>query len=579
MAKSSSSKRHVAGPVTKQLLHETKNSSIKKNKKPKFKNTSTDKMALINNPKVENQKIIPQKNSPKNTTAQNNQNLPKEKFKQSQGKENSLKRKQSSSKGKQHIPKEKQISNESSNKQDNKKVNLISKKKFKKVNDSDSDSDSTSDSCYDVNRIIQETQYTALNDETFEDGECDTDIPNIFGVSLADDSDIDDEDFENEYDEEEEEEDEDSEEEDEDSKEEDGDESDNDAKTDEHTPSCIKDMISKLNKNEECEDKEEDDSDLCDVEEVKNVHMRSCIRKMVSNLNKNKKSKHDDSNKDDDDDDDDNDDDDDSDDSDENDIDIDKENYFQSDNDDEEDEEEETETDLRALLGKSMTDNDDDKDFNAEDEDDTSDEDDTGDEDDSSDEDDISDEDDSISNEEDDDEDYNTAKMAQKKITKEKGTKTSNGKDITKKDEHIKKRPLSPEEQRDIDKKTIFIDNIPKETKATALKKVFGQFGPINNIRFRGIVPKDSKTPKKVAAIKKDIHPKLHTVVAYINYKFEESAKKALYMNGKKFEGNYINVKIVAKSEQQEHNIKNAVFIGNLKFGTYNKVFKNENIN
>ncbi|EZA59884.1 RNA-binding protein [Ooceraea biroi] len=121
-----------------------------------------------------------------------------------------------------------------------------------------------------------------------------------------------------------------------------------------------------------------------------------------------------------------------------------------------------------------------------------------------------------------------------------------------------------------IDRRTIFIDNIPKETKLATVKKVFGQYGPINNLRFRSIIPESTKISKKVAAIKNQIHPKVTTVTAYVNYKSEESAKKALDMNGKMFQGNYVHVRIVAKSERKEFDSKKAVFLGNLKFGIDN---------
>jgi hypothetical protein len=57
---------------------------------------------------------------------------------------------------------------------------------------------------------------------------------------------------------------------------------------------------------------------------------------------------------------------------------------------------------------------------------------------------------------------------------------------------------------------------------------------------------------KKLAAIRKQIHPTAPTVVVYINYKSQESAQKAaLCMNGKIFRGNYIHVDIAHKSAKK----------------------------
>ncbi|EFN74665.1 RNA-binding protein 34 [Camponotus floridanus] len=155
-----------------------------------------------------------------------------------------------------------------------------------------------------------------------------------------------------------------------------------------------------------------------------------------------------------------------------------------------------------------------------------------------------------------------------------KDVKPPNSKDIRKGQKQVKeeiKYQLTVERQEDIDKKTIFIDNIPKDTKEAEIKKVFSKFGPINNLRFRNIVPQNLKMSKKVAAITKQIHPKVTTVVVYINYKSKESAQKALSMNGKIFQGNYIHVQIVSdKSMKKEWNNKKAVFIANLRYGTDN---------
>ncbi|XP_014475185.1 PREDICTED: nucleolar protein 12-like [Dinoponera quadriceps] len=511
--------QNMASQITKQSLHGIKNGSVKKDKKPKFKNTPAGKVALMDNMKGQNKNIAPQKKFQKNTGVKNNQDSPKEKLKQLEekenspkGKQNSPKEKQNSSKGKQNISKEKQATSKSQKNQGNKKNNFTPKKELEVNSESDSD----------INEGIVPQEEINMMDEVSEDEEgSDIDVPDIFGASLAEDSDVDDEDFEDEK-EEQEEKDEESEEEDDD-------------------------------------DDDDSDSDIDDEEETvehKGVQMFKGIKSNAKDQNLEvSKDKVDDDDDDDDDDEEDEDDDDE-------DVDMDKmdtsvlkndEDDEDEDEDDDEDEDEDDEEEdekgalgLKVLLGKSMTDDDDDEDFNEEDEDD---------------------EDDDISDEEEDEEDDSAVKGVHVKAGKEKAVKTSNSKDASKKDKQIENKQLSPEEQEEIDKRTIFVDNIPKETKEGALKKVFGQYGPINNIRFRNTLPRKFKMSKKVAAITQDTHPKAISVVAFINYKSQESAKKALCMNAKKFEGNYINVKIVAKSEQEKYDKKKAIFIGNLKFG------------
>lgn len=214
---------------------------------------------------------------------------------------------------------------------------------------------------------------------------------------------------------------------------------------------------------------------------------------------------------------------------------------FENEDGDEDEEEEEKDENkdsklgLKVLLGDSIVDDDDDEDFNEENED-----------------------------EDDDNENEDGIKVIKQQIFDTKNIKGD------KQVEKEKKKQLSPEAQEKIDKRTIFIDNVPKETKSADIKKVFRQFGPINNLRFRGIIPANPKFSKKIAAIKNNIHPKVTTVTVYVNYKSEESARKALDMNGKIFQENYVHVRIAAKSVQKEFDSKKSVFLGNLKFGMYN---------
>lgn len=123
----------------------------------------------------------------------------------------------------------------------------------------------------------------------------------------------------------------------------------------------------------------------------------------------------------------------------------------------------------------------------------------------------------------------------------------------------------SESEELEINKRTIFISNIPNIVKKEEIKKVFRQFGHIESIRERCIVPKDLTMKKKVAAIKNQIHPKIDVTTMFIVYKTVTAAQKALSMNGKKFEGNYLRVDTADKSKKKPDS-KKAVFLGNLSF-------------
>ncbi|XP_068982135.1 uncharacterized protein [Bombus flavifrons] len=267
-------------------------------------------------------------------------------------------------------------------------------------------------------------------------------------------------------------------------------------------------------------------------------------------------------------------------------VDDDDDDYDDDDDDDEEEEEEEEEDDtedtesenggktdgssvgsLKVLLGDSLSEDEDDEDFTDFDEnnetDDTIDEDekfknegsgllktlvsDTTIEDDNDDDDFVqpakNDEDDDISDEEDE----------------EEGEVEGNGSLNSHQD-----KDSSLEEFKE-NERTIFVGNLPKDVTKKQLQKLFKQFGKIDAIRIRGKISKSLNIPKRVAAITNDLHPKMKSVYAYIRFESEESTKKALSANGRKFEGNYIRVDMSMKSNDK-YETKKSVFIGNLHF-------------
>ncbi|KZC06257.1 PREDICTED: nucleolar protein 12-like [Dufourea novaeangliae] len=238
----------------------------------------------------------------------------------------------------------------------------------------------------------------------------------------------------------------------------------------------------------------------------------------------------------------------------------------EDDNDDEESEDEDEDDGdksmiaLEALLGNSIVEDDEsDEDFVETGEIEDDDDDDISDEDEEE-EDDEDDEDEEDEEEEDDDEEEDISTVDRAKQNKN----------------HNESLDSSLEELKE-DKRTIFIGNLPKELTKKQLKKHFQKFGNIDTIRLRGIIGKSMKMSKRLAAIKKDIHPRLKSVFAYIKYNSEESAKAALSMNGKVIDGNYIRVDTAGKSDEKR-DTKKSVFVGNLSFSvddnTVRKHFK-----
>ncbi|XP_029010310.1 RNA-binding protein 34 [Betta splendens] len=114
-------------------------------------------------------------------------------------------------------------------------------------------------------------------------------------------------------------------------------------------------------------------------------------------------------------------------------------------------------------------------------------------------------------------------------------------------------------------KRTIFVGNLPISCTKKTLRSLFKDKGSIETIRFRSVVREDQSMSRKVAAIKRKIHPKRQSVNAYIVFKDEEGAAGALDRNGMEMEKDvYIRVDRVRDSSSHDH--KRSIFVGNLSF-------------
>ncbi|KAJ2450946.1 Nucleolar protein 12 [Coemansia sp. RSA 2336] len=117
-------------------------------------------------------------------------------------------------------------------------------------------------------------------------------------------------------------------------------------------------------------------------------------------------------------------------------------------------------------------------------------------------------------------------------------------------------------------KRTLFIGNL--STKCITDKSVHSNlrvlcqtYGKIKAIRFRSIAF-DELLPRKLAFIQGKFHSDRQVCNAYVEYMDEESAQKALQLNGTEFENKHIRVDIA--SNDKVHDSKRSVFVGNLDF-------------
>uniref|UniRef100_A0A1I7XI92 RRM domain-containing protein n=1 Tax=Heterorhabditis bacteriophora TaxID=37862 RepID=A0A1I7XI92_HETBA len=110
--------------------------------------------------------------------------------------------------------------------------------------------------------------------------------------------------------------------------------------------------------------------------------------------------------------------------------------------------------------------------------------------------------------------------------------------------ERLKKNKKKLTDEMDLEekKRTIFVGNVPRTITIRACRKLFSQFGTIDTIRMRNIVPTAESLSKRVAHITGELHGKQNSVNFYVKYKQSTSVEKALLYNGTILEGHRIRV-------------------------------------
>ncbi|XP_022616401.1 RNA-binding protein 34 [Seriola dumerili] len=164
----------------------------------------------------------------------------------------------------------------------------------------------------------------------------------------------------------------------------------------------------------------------------------------------------------------------------------------------------------------------------------------------------------------DDDERGQETSVKQKK-KKRKASESGGEKDA----EHwvMKRQRLkaSREEEAVKSKRTVFVGNLPISCTKKTLRSLFRDQGSIDSIRFRSVVREDPSMSRKVAAIKRQIHPKKQSVNAYVVFKDEEGVAKALERNGLEIEKDF-HIRVDRVTDSSAHDHKRSVFVGNLSF-------------
>ncbi|CAJ0580322.1 unnamed protein product, partial [Mesorhabditis spiculigera] len=122
-----------------------------------------------------------------------------------------------------------------------------------------------------------------------------------------------------------------------------------------------------------------------------------------------------------------------------------------------------------------------------------------------------------------------------------------------------KKKDMTADNQR-----TIFVGNVAKEVHEKEIRKVFAEFGEIESIRARGIIPEKGNLTKKAAKLGNKISKEQTTLYFFVKYKQEESVAKALTLNGQERWGHRLRVDCSASKGKMDNST--TIFLGNLPY-------------
>ncbi|XP_069497489.1 RNA-binding protein 34 [Ambystoma mexicanum] len=134
-------------------------------------------------------------------------------------------------------------------------------------------------------------------------------------------------------------------------------------------------------------------------------------------------------------------------------------------------------------------------------------------------------------------------------------------------------RPVNKAEERLKDKRTVFVGNLPVSFTKQALRALFKGFGTIESVRFRSVARAEPSLNRKVAAIQRQVHPKRKTLHAYVVFKEEVAAGRALANNGAQVEGGF-NIRVDRASGGKSHDNRRSAFVGNLPYDAEDQVVR-----
>ncbi|NXR29060.1 RBM34 protein, partial [Cinclus mexicanus] len=111
------------------------------------------------------------------------------------------------------------------------------------------------------------------------------------------------------------------------------------------------------------------------------------------------------------------------------------------------------------------------------------------------------------------------------------------------------------------ERRTVFVGNLPVSCTVKVLKSLFMKYGQIQSIRFRSLV----SVKVSFSHSRHKVHPNAKFINAYVVFKEESDAQKALEENGTEIASGF-HIRVDTASKTSLYDNKRSVFLGNLSY-------------
>ncbi|XP_041044837.1 RNA-binding protein 34 [Carcharodon carcharias] len=132
-------------------------------------------------------------------------------------------------------------------------------------------------------------------------------------------------------------------------------------------------------------------------------------------------------------------------------------------------------------------------------------------------------------------------------------------------DPDVMKSTANPALERIKKKRTLFVGNLPSKWSKQMITAMFKEFGPIESVRFRSVARAEPNISRRLATIRRKIHPKRNNLNAYVVFEQVNDAVRALTRNGCEIQSGF-HIRVDLASRSNFHDQRKSIFLGNLSY-------------